>query len=680
MKKILLLLFLCIYPMWLFSQSKGSIDEGVSISEVMVYSKRPMKEIGAQLTKLDSMALKENIALSMADVLAFNSSIFVKNYGRATLSTVAFRGTSASHTQVTWNGMKINNPMLGMTDFSMIPSYFIDDASLLHGTSSVNETGGGLGGAVKLSTKPARNEGFGLQYIQGVGSFSTFDEFLRLTYGNDHWQSSTRVVYSSSPNDYEYRNHDKKINIYDEDMNIIDQYYPVERNRSGAFKDFHLLQEVYYNTGKGDCIGLNAWYINSNRELAMLTVDYGDDTEFENRQREQTFRGVVSWNHLREKWRLDAKATYMYTWLAYDYKRDLGNGIMAPMTASRSYINTISGAIDSEYFVSDKWLVTASLSVSQHFVRSQDKNIILQEGDKGIVGYNKGRFEMSGSVSAKWQPIERLGLSIVVREELVGNKWSPLIPAFFIDGVIIEPGNITARASISRNLRAPTLNDLYALPGGNPDLKSERGWTYDAGLSFAVGRENLYSLKGSAGWFESFISDWIIWLPTTQGFFSPRNIKDVHAYGIELQAEGNLWLPRGWELNLNGTFSWTPSINEGEPVSAADQSIGKQLPYVPEFSSSVIGRLSWRDWTFMYKWCYYSERYTMSSNDITFSGKLPPYFMSNISLEKLLKLRWLDLSLKGVINNLFDEEYLSVLSRPMPGINFEIFIGITPKW
>ena len=680
MKKILLLLFLCIYPMWLFSQSKGSIDEGVSISEVMVYSKRPMKEIGAQLTKLDSMALKENIALSMADVLAFNSSIFVKNYGRATLSTVAFRGTSASHTQVTWNGMKINNPMLGMTDFSMIPSYFIDDASLLHGTSSVNETGGGLGGAVKLSTKPARNEGFGLQYIQGVGSFSTFDEFLRLTYGNDHWQSSTRVVYSSSPNDYEYRNHDKKINIYDEDMNIIDQYYPVERNRSGAFKDFHLLQEVYYNTGKGDCIGLNAWYINSNRELAMLTVDYGDDTEFENRQREQTFRGVVSWNHLREKWRLDAKATYMYTWLAYDYKRDLGNGIMAPMTASRSYINTISGAIDSEYFVSDKWLVTASLSVSQHFVRSQDKNIILQEGDKGIVGYNKGRFEMSGSVSAKWQPIERLGLSIVVREELVGNKWSPLIPAFFIDGVIIEPGNITARASISRNFRAPTLNDLYALPGGNPDLKSERGWTYDAGLSFAVGRENLYSLNGSAGWFESFISDWIIWLPTTQGFFSPRNIKDVHAYGIELQAEGNLWLPRGWELNLNGTFSWTPSINEGEPVSAADQSIGKQLPYVPEFSSSVIGRLSWRDWTFMYKWCYYSERYTMSSNDITFSGKLPPYFMSNISLEKLLKLRWLDLSLKGVINNLFDEEYLSVLSRPMPGINFEIFIGITPKW
>ena len=662
------------------AQDNEAMDKEMTISEVTVYGRRPMKEIGTQLTKLDSVALKENIALSMADVLAYNSSIFVKNYGRATLSTVAFRGTSASHTQVTWNGMKINNPMMGMTDFSMIPSYFIDDASLLHGTSSVNEVGGGLGGAVKLSTKPAKNEGFGLQYIQGIGSFSTFDEFLRLTYGNKHWQVSTRVVFSSSPNDFEYRNRDKKINVYDEDMNIIEQYYPIERNQSGAFKDFHFLQEVYYNTGKGDCIGLNAWYINSNRELPMLTVDYGDDTEFDNRQQEQTFRGVVSWEHLQEKWKLKAQGIYLHTGMAYDYNRDVGNGNMASMISSRSYINTFSGQMESEYFLNDKWLFTATLSAHQHFVLSKDKSIISQNGEDAIVGYDMGRFEMSGSLSAKWQPIKRLGLSVVMREELIGNRWSPVIPAFFIDGVLLEQGNITAKASISRNFRAPTLNDLYALPGGNPDLKDERGWTYDAGLSFAVGREGRYSLRGSVSWFESFIKDWILWLPTTQGFFSPRNMKDVHAYGIELQGNLLLDLPKDWKVDLNGSFSWTPSINVGEPVSVADQSVGKQLPYVPEFSSSVVGRLSWHDWTFMYKWCYYSERYTMSSNDTSFSGRLPQYFMSNISLEKLLSFKFMDLSLKGVINNLFDEEYLSVLSRPMPGINFEIFIGITPKW
>ena len=660
--------------------SGDGVRRGGDIPEVRVYGQRPMKEIGTQQTKFDSLVLKENISLSMADVLTFNSSLFVKSYGRATLSTVAFRGTSPSHTQVTWNGMKINNPMLGMTDFSMIPSYFIDDASLLHGTSSVNETGGGLGGAVRLATKPAQAEGFGLQYVQGIGSFKTFDEFLRLTYGNEHWQVSLRAVYSSSPNDYKYRNHDKKLNIYDEDMNIVGQYYPIERNRSGAFKDLHILQETYYNTGRGDKFGLQAWYTNSNRELQMLTTDYGSDTDFENRQREHTFRGILSWDHVRSNWKVATNAGYVYTWLAYDYRRDVGNGNMQVMTRSRSKVNTFYGKVDGEYYLGEKWLLTANLSAHQHFVTSADKNIIRQDGNQAIVGYEKGRMELSGSVSAKWRPSDRVGVSAVVREDVYGRNSSPIIPALFVDGVLSERGNVMAKASVSRNYRFPSLNDLYFLPGGNPDLRSEQGWTYDAGLSFDVGESGVYSLSGSATWFDSRIKDWILWLPTPKGFFSPRNVKDVHAYGVELKADANVALSEAWSIALNGSFSWTPSINVGEKLSPADMSVGKQLPYVPEYSSSVTGRIGWKQWSLLYKWCYYSERYTMSSNDNTLSGKLPTYYMNNITLERLLTFSWADLSIKGTINNLFDEEYVSVLSRPMPGINFEIFIGITPKW
>lgn len=54
--------------------------------------------------------------------------------------------------------------------------------------------------------------------------------------------------------------------------------------------------------------------------------------------------------------------------------------------------------------------------------------------------------------------------------------------------------------------------------------------------------------------------------------------------------------------------------------------------------------------------------------------------MSNISLENGFSFRPLDIQLKLAVNNLFNEDYLSVLSRPMPGINFEFFIGITPHW
>ncbi len=651
-----------------------------SLGEVVVTAKRPMKEIGVQKTTFDSLALKENVALSMADVLTFNSSVFVKSYGRATLSTVAFRGTSPSHTQVTWNGMRINNPMLGMTDFSTIPSYFIDQASLLHGTSSVNESGGGLGGLVKLGTLPDVPEGINAQYVQGVGSFKTFDEFARFTYGSDHWQLSTRAVYSSSPNEYKYVNRDKKENIYDSDHNIIGQYHPTERNRSGSFKDLHVLQEVYYNTLAGDRFGLNAWYIDSNRELPLLTTDYGNERDFENRQREHTFRGVLSWDHTRSNWRTGLKGGYIHTWMAYDYRKEVAEGNWATMTRSRSNANTVYGQLEGEYNPSRKWFFTANVSAHQHFVRSEDKNIILQDGDKAIVGYDKGRIELSGSVSAKWQPVDRLGLSVILREDMYGTKWAPLIPAFFIDGLVSRTGNIMLRASVSRNYRFPTLNDLYFLPGGNPDLKNEHGFSYDAGMSFETGEKDVYSISGSATWFDSYIDDWIIWLPTTKGFFSPRNVKKVHAYGVELKGGVTIQPIKEWYLDLNGSYSWTPSVNDGEKMSPADQSVGKQLPYVPKHSASLTGRLSWRTWSFLYKWVYYSERFTMSSNDYTLTGHLPKYFMSNISLEKGLNFKPMDIQLKLAVNNLFNEEYLSVLSRPMPGINFEFFIGITPRF
>ena len=680
MKRIFhILTLLLLLPCSLFAQRDWS-RRTIDIDEVTVVGNRPMKEIGIQQTKLDSAILKENIALSIADVLTFNSSIFVKSYGRATLSTVAFRGTEASHTQVTWNGMRINNPMLGMVDFSMIPSYFIDDASLLHGSSSVNETGGGLGGAVKLSTKAADAEGFGLQYIQGVGSFQTFDEFLRLTYGNTHWQLSTRVAYSSSPNEYKFTNREKKENIYDEDKNIIGQYYPTTRNRSGAYKDLHILQEAYYNTGRGDRIGLSAWYINSNRELPTLTVDYGSDKAFENRQREQTFRGILSWDHLHSDWKVGAKAGYTFSWMPYDYKRDVGNGTMASMIRARNRVSTVYGQVEGEYYVGKKWLFTASLSAYQHFAQNRDKNIITTEGDSRVVGYDKARVELSGAVSAKWKPIERLGATLTLREDMFGRDHSPIIPALFVDGVLSKRGNIVAKASVSRNYRFPTLNDLYFLPGGNKDLRKESGWSYDAGLSFAVGKSQSYSLSGSATWFESRIHDWIIWLPSPMGYYKPSNIALVHSYGVELKADFAVQLGQDWRMDVNATYSWTPSIDYGENLSEADRSYGKQLVYIPLHSAAATAALKWRSWSLLYKWCYYSERYTMSSNDIMLTGKLPEYFMNNLSLEKGFSTRWADLTLKGSVNNLFDEEYMSVLSRPMPGINFEIFLGITPKW
>ncbi|MBP1612593.1 MAG: btuB 17 [Bacteroidetes bacterium] len=658
-------------------QSKWSFK----IPEVTILGRRPMKDIGTQETKLDSVMLQEVVCNSMSDVLSQNSTIFIKQYGRATLSTASFRGTSPSHTQVTWNGMRINSPMLGMVDFSTIPSYFIDDASLLHGTSSVNITGGGLGGAIALSNKSAKQDGFKLQYIQALSSFQTTDEFLRLTYGSKHWQTSTRLLYSASENKYKAKNYNKRIYTYDENHNITGSYYPTEENKSGEFHDFHILQEAYYNTKKGDKFSLSAWYMGSSRGVPMLNVDYRENTEFSNKKEENTFRGVVTWDRSRKNLKMGAKAGYTNTYLGYDYVRDLGNGTIVSMIHSRSYANTFYGDFKTDYYLGDKWLFTANTSMHQHFVRSQDQNIITQKHDTAVVGYDQARIELSSYVSVKWQPTERFGTSLAIREDLYGNQWTPIIPAAFFDYVLSKRGNVIAKASISRNYRFPTLNDLYFLPGGNPNLKIERGFTYDGGVEFTVGQQDKYTLKSSITWFDSYINDWIVWLPNFKGFWTPKNVKQVHAYGIEIKSNLNAKLSSKWHLRVDGNFAWTPSINHGDPVNWADASIGKQLVYIPKYSSALTGNLSWKSWNFTYKWCYYSERYTTSSNETdTKIGRVLPYLMNDLSIQKQFSSHWADFSVKGLINNLFNEEYESVLSHSMPRMNYGIMIDIRPKW
>lgn len=111
------------------------------------------------------------------------------------------------------------------------------------------------------------------------------------------------------------------------------------------------MQEVYYNTGKGDRFGLNAWFLTSKRGLSQTTVDYGDPKDILHQQRERTLRSVLSWDHLRPTYKVGAKAGYIHTWLGYDYARDKGNGEWAYMITSRSKVNTLFASGNSEFYV-----------------------------------------------------------------------------------------------------------------------------------------------------------------------------------------------------------------------------------------------------------------------------------------------------------------------------------------
>lgn len=628
--------------------------------------------IAVHSTEFDSLALRETPSISLADVMAYNAGVFVKNHGRASLSTVTFRGTSPSHTKVLWNGISVNSPMVGMTDFSTIPSHLVDHASLLHGSSSVVQAGGGLGGVVSLSSSADPFlDGWRVNYIQGIGSYKTFDEFLRVDYGCGRWSSSTRASVSTSDNDFPYINYDKKENIYDDNHQIISQYYPKERNRSGAWRDVHVLQDIELFPAASHRLALNAWYYDSRRELPMLTVDYAAPSDFENVTMERTARVSASWNHGSRPWNFEARAGYVNSFMAYDYSIDAGAGIMSRLTASRTRLNSLIGQVKATWSAVSNLHVELSWSGTCHWLHSSNIN---------SPGFDVKELQTSAALAVRWRPLTRVGTQLIIREESYGKNFTAPIPALLAEYNFTDWGELTLKASVSRNYCHPTLNDLYFLPGGNPDLKSERGFTYDAGVSGCWKVEETALVSLDASWFDSRIDRWIQWLPSSRGFYSPRNVGRVHAYGIESRASVMIMPGRGWTLNLSGNFSWTPSVRSDRSFGYADMSQGRQLPYTPRYSASVVADVKWHQWQMTYKWLHYSRRFTQTTEQIDPHGVLKPYYMSELSLGRGFTFRPCDFMIKGVIHNLLNTRYKSELARPMPGINFQLIVSVTPKF
>lgn len=662
---------------YLKAQNDGALRT-IDIESVSITARRALSAIGTQKTVMDSVAIRDDISKNMADVLSQSSSVFIKSYGRATLSTASFRGTAASHTQVTWNGMKLNSPMLGSVDFSLIPSYFIDEVSLYHGGSSVGITGGGLGGAVTLTNRPASEKGFGLSYIQGIGSFSTFDQYLRLTYGGERLTSSTRVFYGTSKNDFSYTNYNKEIFIYDADGNITGSYYPREKNRNGGFGDLHIMQEIYYDAPKAGRFSFLTWHTDSERGIPFLNTDYREETEHKFIQKDNTTRLTAGWEKVAPNSKLSAKAGYSYTDFEYSYDSDVSQGATQRMINSRNFIHTAFAKAGWERYLADKWLFSADVTANQNLVDSRDKNIQLKEGER-IIGYQEARFDISAFAAVRYRPIRRLGLALNLREELHGNELSPVIPVAFAEYVISEKYGIVAKASVARNYRYPTLSDLFTQPGGNKELLPEEGFTYDAGAEFSIGGNGI-SFSGEATYYDSYIKNWILWMPSNPPeVWSPRNVKEVRSHGVELKGKLKADLGRLWKLGIDANYTLANSVNRDDYRSADDVSVGKQLPYVPKNSASVMGRLSWKGWAFTYKFVHYSRRYTSTDNNDSPSGYLGAYYMNDISLEKGIDTGWAHISLKLAVNNIFNEQYEMILSRPMPGRNFGLYIQITPR-
>ncbi|MCO6173960.1 TonB-dependent receptor [Flavobacterium sp. NRK F10] len=207
----------------------------------------------------------------------------------------------------------------------------------------------------------------------------------------------------------------------------------------------------------------------------------------------------------------------------------------------------------------------------------------------------------------------------------------------------------------SKNYRIPTFNDLYWQGSGNPNLKPEH--SYQAELSQIL---SFSKFKFTATGYYYDITDMLRWVPNASGIWTPENTDKVSTYGAELGTE---WQKKLGQTKLSFNLNYAYTVSENEQTR-------KQLIYVPFHKINGQVNVGYRRASLYYQFLFNGKVYT--SNDNFYD--LESYWLSNAGLQY-------DLGKKKNINVLFqvfnleNKAYQNVLSRPMPGRNYNLSIN-----
>jgi len=632
----------------------------LSIPQVEVHSKRKLSAAGIETERVDTLVMMRESTVSLSDLLAGHTSVFIKSEGRGALATASFRGTDASHTAVYWNGISISSPMLGQVDFSQIPVYLMDDISLHPGASSLADGSGGLGGSILLESKLDWSQKWGIKLVTGLGSFQTFNNYLRISTGMNNFRSSTRVYTNSSKNDFPFYNN----NVADIDPVSGKYIYPLQRNEQADYHLDGLMQSFALRIQKHYLLSLDYWYQRSSRSIPRLNTYEGDDHANRSHQNDRTYRTVFNVSHFGSKSRLSLKSGLVVENMDYRVKnlilgKDYYNAVF-----STSKLLSVYNKLSYQYRPVKHTLLKASLAFDFHHVITLDS--------VNQTGYNQFRRVQGAFVSWQQQLTKRFSTLVMLRKEWVNDFSVPLIPYFGFDWQLDKKNQLLIHANVARNYHYPDLNDLFWQPGGNPNLLAEEGLASEIGIKIIPDWKKVGLQAGITAFYQN-IQHWIIWMPSPMGYWSPENIRHVIAKGLEVNASLNFKIQR-LSIFLKAGYAFTKSLNFGDAGKWGGASIGKQIPYVPVHSGNFMADLRWKGYSLSWVNNDYSERFTTSTNEISLRDWLYPYYMNQLYLGKDIGWGRSNVQLQLKIYNLFNEDYRSVLGRPMPGRNYMLVL------
>ena len=223
--------------------------------------------------------------------------------------------------------------------------------------------------------------------------------------------------------------------------------------------------------------------------------------------------------------------------------------------------------------------------------------------------------------------------------------------------------------------RMPTFNDLYYsyISNINPKLLPENANQFDAGITYIKGFNSALSqINFSLDGYYNYIRDKIVAVPSQNLFiWTMENIGKVRIWGIDLNAQANGRFSPDMKWSIRLAYTWQQALDVTDPSSAEYKN---EIPYTPEHSGSALAAFYYRVWSAGYSFLFSGDRYALGENDP--SNLLKAWNTQDIFISCLLPCRNFSTTIKGEVNNIFDERYDVVRYYPMPGRSYKLSIII----
>lgn len=557
---------------------------------------------------------------SLTESLRENTAVYLKSYGNGQLTSLSYRGTGAAQNDLLWNGIKLNSPSLGQVDMSLFSLGMADALEL-----TPHSEAGNVGASFNLINQTAVDSAVYIHANITYGSFNTLSAYAHASFGNGKVMGTTRASYLRSDNDYSFANMFKAGN-------------PEEKQRNGQVSTLHFMQQIAANINPNNTLFFNLWLSEAQRQIPpIMSKSLSRES-----QEDYSARTMLTWKGKMKGFRTNFTSAYLYDVLRYR---------------------------NPEIYLDDQSVMQAFRN-NFTFVTDTFKNVWVtvdagyEYEQASVPAYTTVKRRHIGKLSAmvSYQPVKELLLQLKLREHVYSKTLSPFSPFFSLRYTKkIRLHTLQFHLNASRNFRFPTLNDLYWIPGGNQNLKTEKSW--DGEIQGVYNYTSHFTFKASG--FAKYITDLIQWQPNGT-YWEPLNVKRVLTRGAEFSVYGWYHLSPVM-LSLSGNYSYTRATNL-DAITPFDQSKGKQLIYVPLHLLKFSFRVEWREFHLRPVLTYTDKVFITTDNSQSLKG----YALLDLEIGKdFLFKHYYQIDLAFRVNNIANTNYQNVAQRPMPGRSFE---------